>query len=152
MKKIARLALAAAIATIACFAPVAHADNEAFSSPGGSSEPTYTRYYDYWDQDGPGRLIVLDGPKHSYGREISVTLIQNGETYTGEGKRTYASSESAYCDFWLYGSGTGGHFKGWIPIFTPGEEGGGSYFYSGSNHPNEWTVTYSYSGTTVEQP
>jgi hypothetical protein len=152
MKNIARLALAFAVATIACFGSVAHADDQAFTAPGGGSmEPSYTRYYDYWDQDGQGRLIVQDGPKKSYGREITVELSQNGQTFYGEGKRSYASSGSgwlAYCEFWLYGSGTSAKFEGYIPIY-PGFDGGGSYFYYGSNQHNRWEVSYDYSGTTV---
>jgi hypothetical protein len=155
MKRIARLALAFAVATIACVGSIAHADDQAFVAPGGGTvEPSYTRYYDYWDQDGLGRLIVHDGPKKSYGRDIDVELHQNGHTFYGQGQRTYASSGTGwkvYCDFWLYGSGNGAHFKGWMPFF-PGYDGGGSYFYYGSNYPNWWSVIYDYSGTTIPAP
>jgi hypothetical protein len=147
MKNITRLALAFAVATIACLSPMAHAEDEAqlFLAPGGGIQ--LDRTYDYQDEDGGGpgiHLFVHDGPKYSWGRPISVRLYQNGHEFYGEGKRTLAGDGTnwfAYCEFWLHGSGTSAKFKGYIPIKDGYGSGGGEYFYNGFGPPHSWTCT-----------
>jgi hypothetical protein len=141
MKNITRLALAFAVAAIACLSPMAHADDEA-QLVGSGIQPE--RYYSYQDKDGEGTMVVKDGPKYSWGRPISVTIYQNGYTFYGEGKRSLASEDTgwfAYCEFWVYGSGIKAKFKGSIPVAKPesqGSGGGGEYFLNGSGSPYSW--------------
>jgi hypothetical protein len=74
-----------------------------------------------------------------------VTLYQNGYTFYGQGKRSYASYNSdwlAYCEFWLYGSGSSAKFKGYLPIYSGYSSGGGNYFYNGYGSPHWWEVSF----------
>jgi hypothetical protein len=139
MKNITRLALAFALATLAALAPMAHADDEAQLV--GSGIPL-ERQYHYSDKEGPGTMVVKDGPKYSWGRPISVTIYQNGYTYSGKGWRKYAStypgstSLFAYCEFWVHGNGLSAKFTGDIAINFGLYEG--TYFVNGSGSPYRW--------------
>jgi hypothetical protein len=129
MKNITRLALAMAVATIACFAPVAHADDPE------------TRHYDYSDADGHGTMVVHDRSKLPGGVVIYVTIYQNGQTYSGWGKRNDPSSPMgwlAYCEFLVKGSGVSAQFEGYLPMPPGYSTGGGEYFVNGSGVPHPW--------------
>jgi hypothetical protein len=141
MKNITRLALAFAVATIAALAPMAHAEDEAqLVGSGIQSE----RYYEYSDKDGHGTMFVKDGPKYNGGRPIYVTILQNGHVFYGKGTRTLASNNtnwSAYCEFWVYGSGISAKFNGYIYVKSPNYGygvDGGEYFVNGSGSPYSW--------------
>jgi hypothetical protein len=138
MKNITRLALAFAVATLAALAPMAHADEAQLVPPDIQKD----REYVYNDKDGPGTMFVKDGPPYPWGRPISVTFSQNGYTFSGQGWRKYASSSGtdlfAYCEFWLYGSGTTAKFKGYLTILGAGL-GGGDYFLNGHGSPYWWS-------------
>jgi hypothetical protein len=137
MKNITRLALAFAVATIACLSPMAHADEAQLVPPDIPLE----RFHRYEDEDGLGTLVVKDGPKNSYGKWITVTIDQNGYTYSGKGWRSLASEGSnwfAYCEFWVYGSGISAKFKGYLPLKSGYGGGGGEYFLNGSGSPYVW--------------
>jgi hypothetical protein len=136
MKNITRLALAFAVAAIACLAPMAHADEDP-GEPGVRSE----RFYYYRDKDGQGTMDVKAGPVYSWGRPISVTISQNGKTFSGEGWRTLASEQTnwfAYCEFRVYGSGISAKFKGHIIVIGLPDVGGGTYFLNGHGSPYWW--------------
>jgi hypothetical protein len=140
MKNITRLALAFAVATIACLSPIAHADDEA-QLVGSGIRPE--RYYHYHDKDGDGDLYVKDGPKYNGYRAIYVTLYQNGYVFSGKGWRSLASEETywlAQCEFWLYGGDVKAKFEGYIRIkYNPAyPKGEGSYYLYGSGSPYYW--------------
>src|SRR5262249_24670026 len=100
-KNITRLALAFAVAAIACLAPLAHAEDEATGIPSDY-------WYAYLDKDGQGRMLVEDGPRYNGGRPIYVTIYQNDKTFSGKGWRSLASDDThwlAKCEFWVYGGG-----------------------------------------------
>jgi hypothetical protein len=143
MKNITRLALAFAVAAIACLSPMAHADNEAQLV--GSGIPP-ERHYVYHDKDGLGTMVVTDGPKNPYGKWIYVTIYQNGYTFSGKGWRNLASDETgwfAYCEFWVYGSGLKAKFTGYIPIKAEFQGSGatGHYYLNGSGSPYDWSCS-----------
>jgi hypothetical protein len=139
MKNITRLALAFAVAAIASLAPMAHADDQ-FPVPaeqGISAE----RAYSYRDKDGDGWMVVKAGLAYNWGRPISVTLTQNGKTFSGEGWRSLASEQTnwfAYCEFWVYGSGVSAKFKGYITVMGVPDVGGGYYYLNGRGSPYWW--------------
>jgi hypothetical protein len=139
MKNITRLALAFAVAAIACLSPMAHAEDEAQLV--GSSIPS-ERYYDYYDKDGYGSMFVKDGPKYSWGRPIDVTISQNGKSFSGKGWRSLTSEENnwlAKCEFWVYGDGVKAKFQGSIQVkYVPGYEAGGYYYLNGYGTPYPW--------------
>jgi hypothetical protein len=146
-KNITRLALAFAVATIACLAPMAHADD---ATLGGSGEPGVNpvRYYQYADVDGKGAMLVQDGPKYPYGCPITVTIYQGNYTYSGQGRRSLASEATnwfAQCEFWVYGNGISAKFTGYIRIKPgPGAAAPGNYFVNGSGSPYEWQCYLNY--------
>jgi hypothetical protein len=140
MKNITRLALAFAVAAIACLSPMAHADEAQPVAPG---EPGIRpeRFYFYRDKDGQGTMIVKAGPVYNWGRPITVTISQNGKTFSGEGWRTLASEQTkwfAYCEFWVYGSGISAKFTGYITVMGVPDVGGGAYFLNGYSSPYWW--------------
>jgi hypothetical protein len=141
MKYITRLALAFAVAAIACLSPMAHADDEASLVGSGILSE---RYYEYSDKDGHGTMFVKDGPKYSWGRPVYVTILQNGRVFSGKGTRTLASDNtnwSAYCEFWVYGSGIKAKFNGYFYVKTPNYSDGtgyGEYYVNGSGSPYSW--------------
>jgi hypothetical protein len=143
-KNITRLALAFAVAAIACLSPMAHADDEASLVAPGGGGIQQERYYSYHDKDGPGTLVVKDGPKYNGYRPIYVTLYQNGYTFYGKGFRYLTSDEEywlAYCEFSLSGYGVKAKFEGYIPVkYVPDyEKGGGYYYLYGSSYSYEWS-------------
>jgi hypothetical protein len=140
VKNITRLALALAVAALACLSPMAHADDEAqLVGPGYQLE----RHYGYYDKDGQGTMVVEDGPKYSWGRPISVKIYQNGYTFYGEGTRSLAYDTGdgyylAYCEFYVYGSGITAKYKGYMPIKGYQAPGEGKYSLYGSSYPYAW--------------
>jgi hypothetical protein len=86
MKNITRLALAFAVAAIACLAPMAHAQVDT-SLVSSGIQPERTYYFS--DKDSSGTMVVKDGPRYSWGRLISVTIHQDGRTFFGKGWRKY---------------------------------------------------------------
>src|SRR5262245_57157342 len=133
--KITRLALAFAVATLACLSPLAHADE-----PG--VEPV--RHYVYEDKDGSGTMTVQDGLTHPNGKSIYnciyVTSSQNCCAYSGKGWRTLVSKKTDWlvnCEFWVYGNGLSAKFTGYLPIKGAGA-GSGSYYLNGSGAPYSW--------------
>jgi hypothetical protein len=138
MKNITRLALAIAVAAIACLSPMAHAEDEAQLVGSGIK---LERYYTYKDKDGPGTMFVKDGPKYPWGRPIYVTIYQNGHTFSGKGTRTLTSENNnwaAECEFWVYGSGLKVKFTGWISLHPGYSPGGGYYYLNGSGAGVYW--------------
>jgi hypothetical protein len=140
MKNITRVALAFAVAAIACLSPMAHADEAQPAAPG---EPGISpdRFYFYRDKDGQGTMDVKAGPVYSWGRPISVTISQNGKTFSGQGWRSLASEQTnwfAYCEFWVYGSGISAKFQGHIIVKGLPDVGGGAYFLNGHGSPYWW--------------
>jgi hypothetical protein len=140
MKNITRLAVAFAVAAIACLAPMAHADDQALVPAEPGVNPV--RYYQYLDQDGKGAMLVQDGPAHPNGKWITVTIYQGNYAFSGQGWRSLASEQTnwfAYCEFWVYGSGISAKFTGYIPLkAVPGAARPGKYFVNGSGTPYEW--------------
>jgi len=141
MKHITRLALAFAVAALACVSPMALADD---ATLGGSGEPGVNpvRYYQYADEDDKGAMLVQDGPAHPKGKWITVTIYQGNYAYTGQGWRSLASEETnwfAYCEFRVYGNGLSAKFTGYIPlkVVTSGALPG-KYFVNGSGAPHAW--------------
>src|SRR5262245_43850592 len=138
-KNITRLALAFAVAAIACLSPMAHAQDEAQLV--GSGIPS-VRYYGYWDEDGEGTMVVQDGPKYKGGRRIYVTIhkkdhYQKDQTFYGKGWRSLTSEKDnwlAKCEFWVYGYGVKAKFEGDIPIKYVSDyvQGSGYYYLYGS--------------------
>jgi hypothetical protein len=148
MKNITRLALAFAVAALACLSPMAHADD---ATLGGSGEPGVNpvRYYAYADEDDKGAMLVQDGPAHPKGKWITVTIYQGSYAYSGQGWRSLASEATgwvAQCEFWVYGNGLSAKFKGYIRIKSvPGAlVGGGDYFLYGSGSPYSWRCYLNY--------
>jgi hypothetical protein len=149
MKNITRLALGFAVATIACLAPMAHAEDEA-PLIGSGIQPV--RYYRYFDKEGEGTMVVKDGSKSNGGRRIYVTIEQKDHTFYGKGWRSLTSEEDnwlADCEFWVYVGGGKAKFQGVIPIkYDPDfNEGGGYYYLNGSGtyltgSPYEWKCEF----------
>jgi hypothetical protein len=137
MKNITRLALAFAVAVIACLSPMAHAEDEASLVGSGIKS---VRYYEYGDESGLGTMVVKDGPTNPNGKSIYVTIYYKGHVFSGKGWRTLASEETywvAQCEFWVYGSGISAKFTGYLPV-KPVGFGGGDYFYNGSGTAYPW--------------
>jgi hypothetical protein len=143
MKNITRLALAFAVAAIACLAPMAHADEAQLVAPSETGVQPERLYY-YVDEEGSGTMFVKDGPKYSGGRKIYVEISQNGYTYSGQGWRSFATEEGqwlAQCQFWVYGNGVSAKFKGQICVMKGYVAGYGDYFLYGSGSPHWWQCT-----------
>jgi hypothetical protein len=116
MKNITRLALAFAVAAIACLSPMSHAEDE--TQLVGSGIPS-VRYYVYDDEDGKGTMLVKDGANKPDGKWIYVTITQNGYTFSGKGWRSLASEETnwwAQCEFSVTGGGITAKFEGYMPL------------------------------------
>jgi hypothetical protein len=145
------LALAFAVAAIACLTPMAHADDAqlvAPSEPGIQPVRTYVYFDNYNGTGNNGTMVVKDGPRYSWGRRIYVTIYVNGYTFSGKGWRFLKANEQTLwfddCDFWVYGNGLAFKFKGFMAL-KPGKDygqGRGEYFLNGSGPPYYWMCSY----------
>jgi hypothetical protein len=133
MRNIFRLAFAMLVASTALLAPVAHAQDE------GIVVGPFV--YSYIDDEGSGTMTVNDDFPVNGGYRISVTVYQNGYTFTGWGYRSYARRSTGYLaniDVVLYGAGNTYRFQGTIPL--GGGQGSGNYWLNGRYGPYPWTV------------
>jgi hypothetical protein len=144
MKNITRLALAFAVATIACLSPLAHAEDEAQLVGSGIQPERHYKLRVLSDPPGiSSTMVVKDGPKSNGRRPIYVTVDSGAYTFSGQGWRSLASEQThwfAYCEFRVSSSELGSSLKvkGYIPV-KPGYGTGGGYFYlTGSGSPYSW--------------